>query len=383
MLKSSPLRFPSLDPKSTISPRSVLRSRSVQDAVSAFWRCALPLRLCVRGWGPPVLLSVLCCCWVLAPWPSCPCLQEMEICLSPNHSLAPKLWTSTEVSWLKLLPAVTFPALARAGKKEQIQARAMSDWKWMRNCNWAVLRLLRCCHNCMLLNPWGGVMTPLRAKCTGAWGVQVSYRCGMEVPVWGKKWNQGLGSLTALCRVRRSWEGRSGWRAAAEAHKGWSMQPPSIESLCLCHHLSADQDVWVWPSAPGQWWGEFSGAPQEIYTDKLLFWDSFTTFPSCRSVLQFEAELLGAQEAFRLSNHPLNKHLCAECHMRCDCHQSIRATGKGVPAYPWEPWEKGSGLKVVWKKWCFVWKHSYELYEIMQFHMRITPPSSSAVLCWY
>lgn len=46
----------------------------------------------------------------------------------------------------------------RGGKKKQIQARAMSDWKRMRTCNWAVLRLLRCSHNCMTLNPqpgWG------------------------------------------------------------------------------------------------------------------------------------------------------------------------------------------------------------------------------------
>ncbi|NXU63971.1 GPC4 protein, partial [Horornis vulcanius] len=35
--------------------------------------------------------------------------------------------------------------------------------------------------------------------------------------------------------------------------------------------------------------------------------------------------------------------------------------------------EKGSSLKVICKKWCLVWKHSYELYEIVQFHMRITP----------
>lgn len=56
MLKSSPLKFPTLGPKSTIFSRSILNSRSVQDGVSACWRCALPLRLGARGWGPPVPL---------------------------------------------------------------------------------------------------------------------------------------------------------------------------------------------------------------------------------------------------------------------------------------------------------------------------------------
>lgn len=60
------------------------------------------------------------------------------------------------------------------------------------------------------------------------------------------------------------------------------MQPPSIEPLCVCVTISLQTrmcgcDILHLAVVVRVFWSP----PQEIYPDKLLFWHSFTTFPSC------------------------------------------------------------------------------------------------------
>lgn len=45
-------------------------------------------------------------------------------------------------------------------------------------------------------------------------------------------------------------------------------------------------------------------------------------------------------ELWKLPNHLPIERLLAESHTRCGCHQSSWAAGKGLPARPWEPWER-------------------------------------------
>lgn len=209
----------------------------------------------------------------------------------------------------------------------------MSDWKRMRTCNWAVLRLLRCSHNCMPLNPQPG---------RGSWHLWGQSALGLvgcrsaTAMGWRSlfEWNQGLGSLSAFCRIRRSWEGRSGWRLAAEAPEGWSIQPPSIEPLCLSPSLCRPGCVDV-TFALGSGGESFLETPREFILINCCFGILLPLFPLVSYNL-----MQNWWELRRLSNHLLNKHLCAESHMRYYCHQSIWAAGRVLPACPWEPWER-------------------------------------------
>lgn len=141
MLRSSPLKFPPLDPK------------KVQNSPDVSWTAG-PRRKPGMPFLPAGDVSRI---WAGGPQPFPPSPADAWCLLSDLPALAFRRWksahpliaclpsTSTTISRVKLLPAVTFPApQPGVQKKGQMQARAQSDQKGVRIYNWEVLRLQRC-----------------------------------------------------------------------------------------------------------------------------------------------------------------------------------------------------------------------------------------------